>query len=138
MSSKYLAIGLIVGLLIGLPLGYFLPQILSSPSQFPLRVSNIQILATQEFYVLRADVSLTNETHTLFNCYVKADYLTENNLWKTTSKNIGTVNYEDSLLPLLFLDLDFKSGNPNLTPDTQFHYEVEPNVKVEAYGYANP
>lgn len=56
-------------------------------------------------------------------------------MWKTASLNIGIVNHGSSIEPTLTLDNDFKSGNPYLKRDGYFHGDIEPNLKVEAYGY---
>lgn len=118
-----------------LPLQSTLPN---ASQKIPLKVSNIVIMVTSEYYVIRVTVSLPNEIHTLFDCYVQADYLTENNVWKTTTENIGIVNYDEYIHPQLQLDADFNSGEPPIEPSNYWQAYERANVKVEAYGYLKP
>ena len=109
--------------------------------KIPLTVSNIRINGGQDYlgvdrFVVDVTLNLPDEIPTLYNCTVQADYLNVDNVWKTTSKNIGIVNYGDY-------------GTEQLRLDTDFAYEEEPpsigwlpydgaNLKVEAYGYLKP
>jgi len=104
----------------------------------PLEISGIALQDCHDYFAIRITLSLPSETQTLYNCHVEVAYLTQTDAWKTSSKNIGIVNYGGNILEALELDSDFKSGNPYLKPDGEYHGDVEPNVKVEAYGYLKP
>jgi len=115
-----------------------LTQSIPSDPKIALEISNIAIKETSEYYIIKITISLPQNHTTLYNCRIEVKYLTESNVWKTTVKDIGIINYGDYKDFTLRLDSDFKSGNPYLKPDDYFHGDVEPNVKVEAYGYAKP
>jgi hypothetical protein len=89
-------------------------------------------------------VILPSEIPTLFNCHVKLDYLTENGVWKTTSKDIGIIDYKysgDMRRVSLSLDSDFNSGGIVISRDGYYQGVDNPsqmNIKVEAYGYLKP
>ena len=111
----------------------------NSTQKTPLEVTNIVMKKGFDDYILRATVYLPDGISTLYNCYMEVDYLTENDSWKTVSKDIGIVNYEENIAPQLYLDSDFKSTNPYLeTGGNAFHGDEEPNVRVEAYGFLKP
>lgn len=135
MNKKILAAILIVAIFLVclcLCFGVF------SNAKKPLQVSNIAIKDCTDYFVIRIMVSLPSGIQTLYNCRIEVEYLTQNESWKTSSKNIGLVNYGDNIQETFELDDDFKSGNPYLKPDGYFHGDAEPNVKVEAYGYLQP
>ena len=116
----------------------YLYSSVSSNAKNPLEISGIVIQDCNDYFVIRVTLSLPSETQTLYNCRIEVQYLTQTGTWKTSSKNIGIVNYELNIHETLELDSDFKSGNPYLKPDGYYHGDVEPNIKVEAYGYLKP
>ena len=146
MSRKFLVLGLIIGLLIGLLIGYFLPSILSNSSGFSeitnpkisMKITGMTIHVTGEYYVLRVDANLPDDITTLYNCIMEVDYLTENNVWKATSENIGIVNYGQYVRPQVELDADFKIGDPSLVPYAHYYQYDGTNVEVHVFGYAKP
>ena len=146
MNPKVLVAIAVTALILGilnLILLLFPPQSIPTDvaQKIPLTVSNIRITGGQDYlgtdrFVVDVTLNLPDEIPTLFNCTIQAEYLTVDNVWKTTSKNIGIVNYGDY-------------GTEQLRLDTDFAYEDEPpsigwllydgaNLKVEAYGYLKP
>ncbi len=146
MSKKFLVTGLVIGLLIGLSIGYFLPSLISNQlslneitdHKVSLTVTNMAIQVTGDYYLLRVSANLPYNSLTLFNCVMKVSYLTENNLWKTASENIGLVNYGQYVEPHVKLDADFKIGDPTLEHSNYYHSYDGANVEVEVYGYIEP
>jgi hypothetical protein len=125
MSSKYLAIGLIVGLFIGLVGGYFVSQIFSSPSPVseitnPKVFCNAVESGTSSWYKTEKSpvveryyidfeeagpnpqtVNLgvrvkNNNSESLFNIVVEVTYKTSEGQWNTTSRiAIGFLDIEE-------------------------------------------
>ena len=109
--------------------------------KIPLEVANIKITGGQDYFgadrfVIEVILDLPDEIQTVFNCSVQADYLTVNDVWKNTSKNIGICNYGDYNYAQLRLDTDFAYEEE---PPSQgwLSYDGD-NLKVEAYGYLKP
>jgi hypothetical protein len=109
--------------------------------KIPLTVTNIRITGGQDYlgvdrFVIQVTLNLPEEIPTLFNCSVQAEYLTVDDVWKSTSKNIGIVNYGDYENPQLRLDTDFAC---EITPPSIGWQSYDGNnLKVEAYGYLKP
>jgi hypothetical protein len=128
----------------------FNPNLINIPFQstppdhsqkIPLEVWNIVINNSSDYYVIRVSVGLPDEVQTLFNCYIKVDYLTKNSTWKTITRNIGIVNYRQNppVQENLRMDGDFLSEIPLRRGRGSIFIIYEgSNVKVEAYGYLKP
>lgn len=132
--------------LIGIPLiivgiitvFYVVSKIPSYP-KIPLVYGKVGLQENTENYVMRLTVSLPPNHTILYDCRVEVRYLTQDGTWKTSSRNFGSLIHGSPFKELtLQLHRDFKSGNPNLKQDGLFHEEVEPNIKIEAYGYTKP
>ena len=145
MKQKVLVAIAIIALILGI-LNLILllvpPQPIPIDAQkIPIAVSNLKITGGQDYlgidrFVIQVTLNLPEEIPTLFNCSVKAEYLTVDDVWKTTSKNIGIVNYGDSKNPQLRLDTDFAC---EITlPSIGWQSYDGNNLKVEAYGYLKP
>ena len=104
----------------------------------PLDVSNIGIRNSTDVYTIMMLVYLSDETPTLYDCYVQVEYLTVNDLWKTTSKNIGIINFEDRVELHFNLDAEFAYESAPLEPQVSWQRYDGDNIKVEAYGYLTP
>jgi len=106
------------------------------PLEFSMTINNVT-----EYYPIQVTVFLPDEIQTLFNCHIRIDYLTENNIWKTTSKDIGLVNYRDHDQHSFTLDADFNSNQVPISADNYYQGVADPdqmNIKIEAYGYSKP
>jgi hypothetical protein len=123
-----------------LPLGSPSSQsiIPNNSQKIQLKTANTAIKNITDSYAVRVYVYLPEEIETLFNCYVQADYLTENNVWKTAIENIGIVNYDDSLEIQFYIDRDFKSNSTYIGGGIYFYGIDDPNLKIVAYGYLKP
>ena len=138
MNKKlFIGIALIVVVVIAV-VAFYLTTSLTSNPKIPLGVGDIAIQELSDYYDVQVSVYLPYNYTTLFNCHIEVKYLTQNDIWKTVSKDIGILNYRDYKEQPLQLDGDFKSGNPYLKQDGHYHGDVEPNIKVETYGYLKP
>ena len=146
MNQKVLVAIAVIALILGiLNLILLLVPPQSNPMSTPpirqLEVSGIKINGGQDIFgvdsvVIEVTVYLPDDAPTLFNCYVQADYFTVDNVWKTTSKEIGIVNYGQNVYPQLRLDTEFAS---EITlPSIGWQLYGGSNLKVEAYGYLEP
>lgn len=151
MSSKYLAIGIVVGLFIGLPTGYFISQMFTSPSQLseitnpkiPLyyvggSVQDSNYRGTGEPITAHSwvvDVSITGN-QTLFNCEIIIRYLATNGTWITMTEKAGIINTNENWQNRFALEY----FQPETEHETWGGWNVNEgtNVKVEAYGYLKP
>ena len=119
-----------------------LPTGQKTPLDFTIAISK-----SADYYPVRFVAVLPSEISTLFNCHVKLDYLTESGVWKTTLKDVGIVDCNDSgdmRTVSLSLDSDFDSSGlsgpySSLVDDpSELNIKNALNIKVEAYGYLKP
>jgi hypothetical protein len=135
MNQKVLVAIAITALILGiLNLILLLAPPQSNPlnlaQKIPLEGSNTVIKLTENYYAVRVTISLPIEVQTLFDCYVQAEYLTENGLLKTTTEKIGIVNYDEYVPPDLYLNLDFAYEDAPLEPSIAWGSYDGNNISV--------
>ena len=111
---------------------------INAVQKVPLDISNIAIRNSTDVYSIMLQVYLTDETPTLYNCNVQVEYLTVDNTWKTLSKNIGIVNFEDNVELTFNLDAEFAYEFAPLDPMVPWLRYDGVNINAEAYGYLTP
>jgi len=72
----------------------------------------------------------------LYDINVSIQYYTNASEWKTKLHYYVSIKYNETKNESGGLSLDFVSGNPYFKQDNEWHYEPEPNIKIEAYGFA--